>query len=222
MAERMKGAGVKVLAYYNELLLRERMLLMFAVLTVTWVGWNATLGGFLEESKIRISRDITSLRSQLQAEVVEQRRLDAARNNDPNKRLVSERRLLDSEFDELNEKLSLVLERFVEPERMPALLEDVIQHHQGLRLKRIVSLPVELVRLSNSTGEKTAIQIYRHPLELRFEGNYFEMMAYLEELEASQWEFGWRRLEYRVAEYPTAVVVIEIETLSREESWIGV
>ncbi len=218
----MKGSGVKVLGYYNELLLRERLLLMFAVLSITWMVWSATLGGFLEESKIRISRDIDGLRSQLQAEVVEQRRLEAARNNDPNKRLTSERTLLDSEFAELNEKLSLVLERFVEPERMPALLEDVIQHHQGLRLKRIVSLPVEPVRLSNSAGDETAIQIYRHPIELRFEGNYFEMMAYLEELEASQWAFGWRRFEYRVDEYPTAVVILEIETLSREESWIGV
>ena len=218
----MKGSGVKVLVYYRELQLRERVLVMFAILSVTWMVWSATLGGFLEESKVRIVRDIDGLYSQLEAELAEQKRLEAMRRSDPNKRLVSERKLLGSELDEIHDKLALVLEHFVEPERMPALLEDVIQNHQGLRLKRIVSLPVEPVRLSNDSSDETAIQVYRHPLELEFEGNYFEMMAYLEELETSQWEFGWRRLEYRVAEYPTAIVVIEIETLSREESWIGV
>ncbi len=218
----MKVPGAKVLVYYNELLLRERVLVTLAILSITWMVWSATLGGFLEESTVRISRDIDGLYNQLNAEVAEQRRLEAVRNSDPNKRLVSERKLLGSELGELNEKLAGVLEHFVEPERMPALLEDVIQHHQGLRLKRIVSLPVERVRLSNDSDDETAIQVYRHPLQLVFEGNYFEMMAYLEELEASQWEFGWRRLEYRVDEYPLAIVIIEIETLSREESWIGV
>jgi MSHA biogenesis protein MshJ len=72
-------------------------------------------------------------------------------------------------------------------------------------------------------GEKPApVWIYRHPLRLEFEGAYFDVLAYLAELERGPWEFGWRQLNYQVREYPVAEVTLEIETLSREKSSIGV
>ncbi len=59
-------------------------------------------------------------------------------------------------------------------------------------------------------------------MRLEFEGNYFEVLDYLADLESSDWDLGWRMLDYAVIDYPTASVVIEIETLSRDRSWIGV
>ena len=220
---------------YTALSLRERVLVTLAVLSVTWMAWSATLGGFLESSKVQIERDIDSVYSRMQAAVAEQTALESAKANDPNVRLGRERMLLDQDLAELAGSMSSVLDRFVPPQQMPALLEDVIRHHQGLSLKHMQSLPVETIVVGdvepteevvaeqhNSAAEQAVPEVYRHPLRLVFEGDYFEVAAYLEELEQSDWEFGWRRLEYVVTDYPDAEVTLEIETLSQEKNWIGV
>ncbi len=216
---------------YHTLSLRERALIGISVFATTWMVWSATVGGFLEESKARISRDISTAHAQMQIEVAEQSRLQDEKTRDPNARLNAERSVLGSELEALNSNLGSELDRFVAPEKMPELLEDVIRHHQGLKLKRMVSLPVEPILLTPPEAQaESASQaqaepppaIYRHPLRLEFEGSYFEVLAYLAELEASEWKFGWRQLSYDVDDHPNAAVMLEIETLSREKSWIGV
>jgi MSHA biogenesis protein MshJ len=216
---------------YHTLSLRERALIGISLFATTWMVWSATVGGFLEESKARISRDLDTSYAQMQAEVAEQSRLRKQQASDPNAKLNQERSLLDSELESLNADLGSELDRFVPPEKMPELLKDVIRHHDGLKLKRMASLPVEPILLEVPEADKQSEEdtpaepppaIYRHPLRLEFEGGYFQVLAYLAELEASDWKFGWRQLSYEVGDYPKALVTLEIETLSREKSWIGV
>lgn len=220
---------------YTGMSLRERVLITLSVLAVTWMVWSSTIGGFLEDSKVRIERDISSVYARMQAEVAKQTALESAKANDPNIKLGRERVILDKELQRVSASMSSVLNRFVAPERMPVLLEDVIRHHRGLKLTRIHSLPVETIVVGEPANDSEGVvgakadkpepelaRVYKHPLRLEFEGDYFEVLAYLTELESSDWEFGWRRLEYVVIDHPIAQVTLEIETLSQEKSWIGV
>jgi len=215
----------KTIQGYQVLSLRERAMVSLSILAATWLIWSLTLGSFLDESKSRIHRDVNAAYGQLQQAVAEQSRLEAEKKQDPNALLRTERSALAVELDGLDENLAAALERFVAPERMPELLKDVIRHHDGLQLKRIASLPVEPIVIEQSEEvdeDNPAPVIYRHPLRLEFEGNYFEVLAYLNELESGDWRLGWRSLSYVVEDYPIAVVTLEIETLSRNRSWIGV
>lgn len=215
----------KIILGYQGLSLRERAMVGLSILAATWMIWSLTLGSFLDESKSRISRDVNAAYAQLQQAVAEQSRLQAEKSRDPNALLQTQRSTLGVELENLNENLAEALERFVAPERMPELLKDVIRHHDGLQLKRIASLPVEPIVVEpaqDADQDAPSAVIYRHPLRLEFEGNYFEVLAYLSELEAGDWKFGWRNLSYVVEDYPIAVVTLEIETLSRNRSWIGV
>ena len=63
--------------------------------------------------------------------------------------------------------------------------------------------------------------IYRHGVQLRLEGSYFDVLAYVTDLEQSGWQFRWRSLDYRVTDYPRAVVDLHLETLSRDRELIG-
>lgn len=213
---------------YAGLTLRERVLVTLSVLAVTWMVWSTTIGGFIDESKVRIERDISAVYARMQAEMAQQSALESAKANDPNARLGRERVILDEELKKAAASMDSVLSRFVPPQRMPVLLEDIIRHHKGLKLKRMHSLPVEtiVVRTGGAGGAEAQPsewpQVYKHPLRLEFEGDYFEVLAYLAELESSDWEFGWRRLDYVVTDHPLANVTLEIETLSQERGWIGV
>jgi MSHA biogenesis protein MshJ len=210
---------------YQAFSLRERALVALTLLAVTWGAWGATLGGYLDSSQAQLDGAVTAANQRIEGAVTERSRLQSAKASDPNALLIKERARLAAELAELGQSLGSLLDRFVDPNRMPALLEDVIRHHRGLTLTRIESLPAEPIDVSGPVrdGEKPSpVWIYRHPLRLELEGGYFDVLAYLAELEAGPWEFGWRHLSYQVRTHPVATVTLEIETLSREKSWIGV
>ncbi|MCB1684755.1 MAG: hypothetical protein R3E82_18385 [Pseudomonadales bacterium] len=218
----LNGTGLR--ERYRSYSLRERVLVSLAVLSATWMIWSITVGGFLERSKAEISASSNEVYIQLQSEVAEQTRLQQARLHDPDAALKQERQAIDRELKLLSVKLGGVLDRFVPPEQMPALLRDVIRHHDGLKLKKISKLPVEAISMNADPEAESEppLAIYRHSMRLEFEGEYFQVLAYLTELESSEWQLGWRELDYLVEEYPRAAVAVEIETLSREKGWIGV
>lgn len=225
MSAVLKRAAGVAFDRYRALSLRERALVALTVLAVTWVLWSATVGGFLDASAQRLEHTVGALEQSLREALAERAELEAARSADPNLALARERDRLDAQLREMDASLGDLLDRFVEPQRMPSLLEDVIRHHKGLSLTRIESLPVEPLDISAPVAEgeqAVPVWIYRHPLRLEFEGRYFEVMAYLAELEQGPWRFGWRQLDYEVRDHPVARVTLEIETLSREKNWIGV
>lgn len=226
----MKGLNMAstsgLLERYGSFSLRERALIAGTLLVVTWVLWAGTVGGYLDDSKTRLRGAVSSVDQRLDAARAERARLQAALAADPNARLRREQERLDARLRDMDRSLGDLLARFVDPERMPALLEDVILQHRGLTLTRMESLPAEPMDVSDpaaaADAEATPVRIYRHPLRLEFEGGYFDVMAYLEELESGPWQFGWRHLHYEVRDHPVAKVTLEIETLSRDKNWIGV
>jgi MSHA biogenesis protein MshJ len=103
---------------------------------------------------------------------------------------------------------------------MPVLLEDVVAHHHGVTLQRVANKPVEPVRVK-ADGDAVP-GLYRHAMRVELRGSYFAVRDYLKELEAAPWRFSWRSLNYHVERFPDAVVVLEVETMSREKTWLGV
>ena len=103
---------------------------------------------------------------------------------------------------------------------MPILLEDVVTHHDGVALQRVASMPVEPVRQHD--GGEIVPGLYRHAMRVELHGGYFPIRDYLRELEDAPWRFSWRALNYHVEQFPDAVVVLELETMSREKNWLGV
>ena len=103
---------------------------------------------------------------------------------------------------------------------MPALLEDMLRRQPGLELVELKSLPPEPVLVGEAREQVQGI--YLHPLEIRFQGRFFGVIDYLNALEALQWDFVWRAVAYDVTDYPVADVVLTVETIGREEDWLGV
>lgn len=226
-----------LLARYRALSVRERSLVAVTLLAATWGLWAVTLGDRQSAANRALEVSVVELEDRLAGARAELAQLESGVVTDPNERLRRERDRLDGKLRQMDASLGTLLDRFVAPERMPFLLEDVLLRHVGLTLVKIESLPAEPMDVSSlveaddagdeagsgaAADEPALLRIYRHPMRVEFQGGYFDVMAYLAQLEAGAWRFGWRRLDYRVADYPLATVTVEIETLSRERSWIGV
>ena len=208
----------RIAGRFDALTVRERALIVASAIALLWLAWDWTLGVRQRHDEAVLEREVTQLKARVADEALKQERLREARANDPNAALGAKRDALESDIAALDRRLEADLGRFVPPTEAAQLLGDVVRRHRGVSLDRVEALAAEPVVLKE--GEPT--HLYRHALRVAMSGAYFDVLAYLEDLESSQWQFGWRSLDYRVADYPRAHVVVEIETLSHDPNWLGV
>ena len=208
--------------------LRERLLIAGTALAATWGVWLVTIGGGLMDEHKEREAAIVRTAQELRRQDAQMAALRSAQTAPEKQRLrVRQQDLLDR-LQALRGDIDQLLAGFVAPERVPLLLEDMLKQHQGLKLVRLTSQPPEPLLFEQpqadeaTPGDQSAPQIFRHPVQLVFEGGYMDVLAYLDAIEQGEWQLAWRRLEYEVVSYPNAKVFIEIETLSRHEEWIGV
>ena len=229
----MKNYLKHLLDQFEGCSLRERILISITLFTFTGGLWFTLLGGVVVDKKVDVVRSIDRLSRDMQTQTAEQIRLLAEDKTPAKIALQQKQDQLKAVIVEQQEELDALLERFIAPEQVPDLLEDVLDGFEDLQLVRLASRPSEPVVLQAAShvaepGDETdntvspQVTIYRHPVEIEFVGGYLDVLAYLNALEAAQWQFSWRRLDYVVEEYPNAQVRIELETLSREKEWLGV
>ena len=226
----MSFADVK--AAFEARSLRERILIALTLLALTWAVWILTVGGHVLDTKAEVITDIHQLEGALASQTAQRLRLQALDQAPARAELKAKRDALTAALELQQAELDDLLEAFIPPARVPALLKDVLKAHRGLRLKSLASLPAvpitakrdETDAVTHEAAEPIAsrLTIYRHPVTVEVEGAYGDVVAYLASLEATAWRFSWREIEYVVEDYPDARVRIEIETLSREQAWLGV
>lgn len=133
----------------------------------------------------------------------------------------------------LRTELAKFEERLVPAEKMNELLEQVLSRNKNLRLISLKSLPVEnVLRVIEPVAEASAsipvantsnaneIGLFKHEVELVFEGNYLDMLSYLKSLEAMQQRLYWGKIYLRVVEYPQSRLSLRVFTISQEKKWL--
>lgn len=120
------------------------------------------------------------------------------------------------------------------PEKMRAVLQELLRAQPKLRLLKLQSFtePLQLAQTpaESATLEQDAaavpapVTLYRHGLKISLQGGYFDLLAYLQAVQASGWRLHWDSLDYQVdADGPAqAKINLVLYTLSREAGWIGV
>lgn len=116
------------------------------------------------------------------------------------------------------------------PEKMRAVLQELLRAQPKLRLLSLQSFtePLQLAQdeaAKNPASElKAPVILYRHGLKISLQGGYFDLLVYLQAIQASGWRLHWDSLDYQVgSEGPgQAKINLVLYTLSREAGWIGV
>lgn len=130
--------------------------------------------------------------------------------------------------EELHQRIDVETSTLVSPEKMKALLQDLLRNQAKLKLVALQSssAPLELPGAAPVTQEQQAspVVFYRHGVQLTLEGGYFDLLTYLKAIEASGWRLHWDRLDYEVGEngHDRARVILDLHTLSRDAGWVGV
>lgn len=137
--------------------------------------------------------------------------------------MIAEREIegLDKAIVENEKRLRTFTDTLVAPQNMTAMLKDILDQQQNLKLVELRNLPVAPILSDEESDSNQDIGLFRHSVRLVFQGNYTDTLKYLTKLEDMKNRFYWNRFDYQVEDYPIARVSLNIYTLSTQQWWIG-
>ncbi len=202
-------------ARFDRLSLRERLLILAAVLAVLFVLWDTLLLAPLEVRRRALSTEVESQQAAITATAAV---LQSSMSNDPTRNAMLQIARARRDIAALDLQLQSASVGLLPPERMTAVLQDLLRQSGQVRL---VSLRTEAAtRLLQGPADQGGP--FLHPVELVLRGHYLDIVNYLQTLEALHWRLYWKTLELDSAAYPNDRVRIEIGTISLDSAWLGI
>jgi MSHA biogenesis protein MshJ len=211
--------------------LRERVMIFGAIA----VALIALASSVLVEPELakqrRLSREIDQTQGDIRKVQEQFQVLALARQSDPDQATRRQVEELRTHAADLEAKLKEEQRKFVPPERIGALLEELLGRNRRLQLVDMRTLPVAAFDPTAPTqapaAEKPAVArpaapgtIYRHGVEITLSGSYLDLLAYLRDLEKLPSQMYWGRLELAAAGYPKVTMKLSVYTMSLDLAWL--
>ncbi|PKO89161.1 MAG: hypothetical protein CVU18_04915 [Betaproteobacteria bacterium HGW-Betaproteobacteria-12] len=218
---------------YAALSRREKLLVAFALILAPLLVAETLIA---EPQRKRLAKQESTLAQQSAAAADLQTQVLALQKQlqlDPDAGAKAELAALNKDQARLESELEKLDGTLVRPEQMNELLEHLLAGHAGLRLLSLKTLkPQSVLGKVEAAGDKGGqpgaaktpeerFDLYRHGVEIRLEGSFVELQAYLAQLEQSPQRLLWGQLQYEVSEYPKAEMSLLVYTLSADRSWLA-
>lgn len=210
---------------YNLLSLRERVLVLGAVVLVLALIWDAVLMGPLDKERKRRLTQVEGLRAEVSGLEQSVEAIVAQGGIDPDRQAREAIVKLRAELAVLDGQLAGATSGLINPKEMAQVLEQLLARTSRMTLHALRTLPPEsVIAPAGATAVPGApvAQIYKHGVELELGGTYLETLGFLQAVETLPWRFFWDRIEFTVAAHPQGRVKLTLYTLGLQEGWVGV
>mgnify|MGYP003634714523 FL=1 len=148
------------------------------------------------------------------------------------KLLLAEIKNLEHQVIEKNESLNDYAATLVPADKMPALLQALLDR-ESVDLVSLVNLPpVALIempsgaeateRIAAEEKETSNFQLYRHGIQLELRGDFHTLRQYLVAIELQSWKLIWQSVRFRAEKNGSNVMELHLQTLSTDSAWLGV
>lgn len=219
------AAANPLLARFEALTLRERAVVVLAIVGLLVFSWDSLL-----MEPLRLKR--VALESELATASAFGVKPQSADESDPRQLAMTRAGELQTQLQGIDAQLASTASGFVSSKRMIEVLHDMLTRQGRLELVSIRNLPVTSLIPDSGGGADTAAGAdsvpaparppYVHAIEIVIDGQYADILDYLAALEALPWKFRWNSLDLSTAGYPRNRVRIELSTLSLDSTWLGV
>jgi MSHA biogenesis protein MshJ len=205
---------------FDALSVRERALVVITMLVTVGYLW----GAFYATQELKKSKDLEQQNMALEKEI---QMLDSTSGQialrikeGVNKPRQQQLDLLQSELDRVKDLLQQKTLELIEPDDMFQLMQQMIFTESKLKLTALKRKLVRPAFEPDPENEQPA-EIYRHVMQVSFQGSYQNILKYIKSLEALEWKLIWDKITLELDEYPNINVEIEISTLSDSQHWVG-
>lgn len=163
--------------------------------------------------------------------------LSLALKSDPNKILYDQISQLEKRLASVDKQLLTLTEELINPIEMRQALIKLLKLQKGVSLMSFEVLPAHplifsvtdetpeaLNQVEDDTARNQALPsgLYKHGIQIKLSGKYFQLRDYLQQLEDLPWKFFWHNFNYELKAYPVSELKIEIYSLSTNQEFIGV
>jgi MSHA biogenesis protein MshJ len=217
-----------IAAKFNALNKRERMLVSITLAVIVVMLFFVMAIEPLMKKSSRLESQVEQKERRINGYNVEITVFTKALNVDPSASVKEEVASLEKSDKHVTALLQKRSVHLMDPVQMSQVLETVLEDKQGIILKRLASLPLKPLELSEEVGkvaddteESSTAAVYSHGFEVVLQGSYSDIYEYLRRLEGLSSSFFWDSLEYKVSTYPNSEVTLQVHTLSAVEGWLG-
>lgn len=205
---------------YRTMSQREKILgLIVAALFSGYIAYELLVFPIAKEIDT-LSATVSTSYNQLNTLEAELDQVNIRIATDPNEPLKDRIERLTARIEMLDSNFQEQINELIPADQMPKVLESLFT--KSFKLSLIEMQSVEPVDLFANDAEKRDVSLYQHGVRLVFKGQFFDVQEFLSSIEQMPYQLYWHSLNYRVEEYPQAVVEIELFTLSSNEAFIGV
>jgi MSHA biogenesis protein MshJ len=202
----------RLISLFDARALRERLLIVVALLALVLVTWDKLLIQPLRDVTGSVVSEITSVGAAA---------TEADDGSDPHRTALLLAGELQLRSAQLDSQIAGSARGFVPATRMIEVLHDVLRREGGLSLVSIRNLPVQSL-ITPESPDAPPTPPYVHSIELVIDGSFADIQSYVHELEALPWKFRWSLLELSSRQYPVNRVRLSLSTLSMDATWLGV
>lgn len=191
-------------------------------------------------------KDRARLQRQIKDQNLALTALDAsggAKNHDPDAAARAQLAAVSAQLRAADREFQSMQNGLVQAQHMGSLLQSLLAEQHGLRLLSLRSLPVSAIgddasrpkmpggkgpSGSNASVDRPAAAavsvngdpwLYRHGVEVRVQGGYADMLAYLRAIESLPRRVRWGDVEIDAKTYPSSTMTITLYTVSLEKTW---
>ena len=208
---------------YDQLSLRERIIVLVATLLLIALIWDSTFMAPLDKERKSKLQQIDALRAEVSGLDQSIEALVGQGAAQPLESSHARADALRAEIQDIERRMAGVTSGLIAPKEMSHVLEQVLARASRMTLQGLRTLPPEGVIAPGNPGTpQGAAQIYKHGVEIELSGSYLDTLYFLQALEALPWRFLWDSIDFTVEQYPRGRVKLRLYTLGLEEGWIGV
>ncbi len=229
----MPNAIQQLMDQIDSRVIRERVLIFLTALAIVFLGWNFLLQGHFDDERKELDLEMQSVAVEQKALEVRISDLTLSMASDPAIARGSEIAALNQRIAAVEHQLSGLSQGLISAHQLPKALEDVLQKTSGINVLHVQTLPASELRIAakvdappagatSVSEEEGGTGVYKHAVLIRVTASYMQVLQLMTEIESLQWKFYWESLNYRVTQYPEAVIDIRVFTLSSEEGLLGV
>lgn len=199
---------------YNALVVRERVLVLFLMLSLVFFFWYFFWGVSIENNIAAEKSKRESLLSLSESIMSKYNIEEEKKNLDRNIAIIDTRMSsVKTKMDVIDNDLLRFNKETIAIGEIVLLLRDILSANQSLSLESLKVYPAEIIKKEERSGDvKDAFE--KNVISLTLKGSYTSVFDYLKKIEALEWSVFWQDVKYQVDQYPQAIVTIHLYTLS--------
>lgn len=200
---------------YQERNIRERLLILLALLALLYMALEASVGAWLTKQSKTAEQQLSQIRQEqieVEAELAIFAASNLSRSNQEQETLI---RHLQEKNLRLEEELGPLKQQVLSRAQFMHLLQRVAENDKGVDLLNLTELPRENEQAEQAQGgQKKSKVLDKYRLKLSLEGSYLSLAKFIGGLERSEWPIFWSSMDYRLVAYPKAAMELEIYSLA--------